>query len=72
MIPLSDEEMLQTGQETHCTNITLCNGLTMVCLLMKRCKPFANSACAVLLIDGLGQVYSGLHAIVACGESDTG
>ena len=36
-----------------------------------KCKPSANYACAIPLIDGLGRSMRGLP-LVAHGESDTG
>ena len=36
------------------------------------CKPSANCACAILLIEGLGYFYSRSSALVARRESDTG
>ena len=48
-----------------------------VCVLVAlalKCKPSANCACAILLIDGLGYLYAFTRGLplVARGESDTG
>ena len=52
-------------------NQFVCPTATMKTL---KCKPSANCACAILLIDGLGYFYAFTRGLplVARGESDTG